>query len=144
MSFHDLVRRAIAIDEEEIALWSEIAALVRPRPLREAIMRMVKHERQDIEFWRSVLAEPMPMAATTQEAQAPEAGERGTSYLHHRIRQALMLDLQEISLLAEIASRVPSDVLRLEIILYMMPDEVCEACFWNTMLLHHHDMPVDV
>ncbi|MGQ9497595.1 MAG: hypothetical protein ACUVRC_04425 [Desulfotomaculales bacterium] len=141
MSFHDLVRRAIAIDEEEIALWSEIASLVRSHELRAAIMRMINHERQDIEFWRSVLAEPMPMAATTREEQPGDAGERGgPSYLHHRIRQALMLDLEEIALLAEIASRVPSDALRLDILMHMLPNKVCEACFWNTVLLHYNMM----
>lgn len=143
MSFEELVRRAIAIDEEEIMLWSEIAAMVRSRPLREAIMRLVETERENIAFWRSILAGPMTMAATTQDVETPGAGERSESYLHHRIRQALMTNLQEISLFAEIASRAPSDVLRLVIIL-RIPEEVSQVVFWNTLLLARlHEMSMD-
>ncbi|MEW5762894.1 MAG: hypothetical protein AB1776_06820 [Bacillota bacterium] len=135
MSYHDLVRRAIAIDEQEIVLWMEIASMVPSRPLQEAIRRMAEEERESIAFWRSVLGEALGAGAATYEAGSAEAaGERGPGFLHHRIRQALLTNLEEIALWAEIASRVPSDALRLRIIL-RLPEEVGQVTFWDTLLL---------
>jgi len=51
------------------------------------------------------------------------------------VRRALEIDLEEIRLLAEAATRAPSPDIRLKL-LYHIGDEVHEAMFWNHHLAH--------
>lgn len=55
--------------------------------------------------------------------------------IHHEVRRALQIDLEEIKLLAEAANMVPSHDIRHKLLHHII-SEACEAMFWNHHLGH--------
>ncbi|OAT79344.1 hypothetical protein [Desulfotomaculum copahuensis] len=137
MSVHELVRKLLVIDEKETVLWSEIATMVPTPALREVITRMIQMETRGVAFWRRVLGGMDGISAATFQIDmgistgitAPEC-----HTLVDKIKFAMVINAEQLCILADILVEVKSNVVRHEI-LRKIREEYHEELFWNTLLL---------
>jgi uncharacterized protein YigE (DUF2233 family) len=55
MSWHYLVNQIIQHEQQEIALYQQIAAGAPTQSLRNMILEMAEHERRELHFWHDLL-----------------------------------------------------------------------------------------
>lgn len=55
MAWDHLVRQIIRLEEQEIDLYQRIAQGAPSRALRDQVMRMVEHERRELNYWNNLL-----------------------------------------------------------------------------------------